>query len=411
MRLNHWDLNCCNRVGDRVRIVRICAGIDYNTVVVRARVVNGGDDLALTIVLHAIETDAQIARDGCNKLVDLCKCQSTVDLGLTFAEQIEIWPVNDEYAHLSCFSEGKAVAFGTGPQTMPDLIVSASAPQAGIAIVAAITTDLVTEIRSRHDLSPLVTAAVGRLTTGTALFGVALKGRERITLQMSGDGPVGSIAADAWLLEPDVLGARGYAQNPRADLPLNAKGKFDVAGAIGTGSLQVTKSYDVGQPYVGVVPLYSGEVAEDIAAYLVNSEQIPSVVALGVLADPDGVRAAGGVLAQVLPGADERAIAALEERALAMPPITKLISEGADAHAILNALAGPIELRSHRTLDVRFACTCTREKVEAALLSMGADELRTLASERSESEASCEFCKKSYTFTADELRKLAERTA
>ncbi|MGA8839311.1 MAG: Hsp33 family molecular chaperone HslO, partial [Candidatus Aquilonibacter sp.] len=178
---------------------------------------------------------------------------------------------------------------------MPDLIISASAPQTGIAIAAAITTDLVAEIRSRHDLSPLVSAAVGRLTTGAALLGMALKGSERITLQMSGDGPAGSIAADAWLLEPDVLGARGYAANPHADLPLNAAGKFDVAGALGSGSLQVTKSYDVGQPYVGIVPFYSGEVAEDIASYLVNSEQIPSVVALGVLANPDGVRAAGGV--------------------------------------------------------------------------------------------------------------------
>lgn len=294
---------------------------------------------------------------------------------------------------------------------MPDLIISASAPQTGIAIAAAITTHLVAEIRSRHDLSPLVTAAVGRLTTGAALLGMALKGSERITLQMSGDGPVGSIAADAWLLEPEVLGARGYAANPQADRPLNAAGKFDVAGAIGAGSLQVTKSYDVGQPYVGVVPFYSGEVAEDLASYLVNSEQIPSVVALGVLANPDGVRAAGGVLAQVLPGADDRAIAALEERALAMPPITKLISEGADAHALLHALAGPLELRSHRTLELRFACTCTREKVEAALLGMGRDELRTMASERPESEASCDFCKKRYVFTSDELRELAARSA
>jgi len=294
---------------------------------------------------------------------------------------------------------------------MPDLIISESAPQTGIAIAAAITTDLVAEIRSRHDLSPLVTAAVGRLTTGAALLGMSLKGSERITLQMSGDGPVGSIAADAWLLEPEVLGARGYAANPHADLPLNAAGKFDVAGAIGAGSLQVTKSYDVGQPYVGIVPFYSGEVAEDLASYLVNSEQIPSVVALGVLANPDGVLAAGGVLAQVLPGADERAIAALEERALAMPPITKLINEGADAHALLRALAGPLELRSHRTLDVRFACTCTREKVESALLGMGADELRTLASERPELEASCEFCKKRYIFTPDDLRELAARSA
>jgi len=294
---------------------------------------------------------------------------------------------------------------------MPDFIVSASAPQDGIAVAAAISTELVAEVQQRHDLSPLMTAAVGRLTTGAALFGVALKGRERITLQMTGDGPAGSIAADAWLLEPEALGARGYAANPRADLPLNERGKFDVAGAIGNGSLQVTRSYDVGQPYVGVVPLYSGEVAEDIASYLGNSEQIPSVVALGVLADPQGVRAAGGVLAQVLPGADERAIATLEERALAMPPITTLIAAGADAHALLHALAGPIELRAHRTLDLRFACTCTREKVEAALLGMGAEELRTLAAERGESDASCEFCKKRYTFTSDELRKLAERIA
>jgi molecular chaperone Hsp33 len=294
---------------------------------------------------------------------------------------------------------------------MPDLIVSASSPQAGIAIAAAITTDLVAEIRSRHDLSPLATAATGRLTTGATLFGVSLKGRERITLQMTGDGPIGSVAADAWLLEPELLGARGYAKNPRADLPLNARGKFDVAGAIGAGTLQVTKSYDVGQPYVGVVPLYTGEVAEDIASYLVNSEQIPSVVALGVLANPDGVLAAGGVLAQVLPGADERAVAALEERALAMPPVTTLISEGADAHALLHALAGSIELRAHRSLEVRFSCTCTREKVEATLIGMGPDELRALAEEQRESEAICEFCKKRYVFTSDELRELAERIA
>jgi molecular chaperone Hsp33 len=295
--------------------------------------------------------------------------------------------------------------------SMPDLLVSASAPGAGIAIAAAITTELVAEIRGRHDLSPVATAATGRLVTGASLFGVSLKGSERITLQITGDGPIGGIAADAWLLEPEVLGARGFARNPRADLPLNAAGKFDVAGIIGEGSLQVTKSYEVGQPYVGVVPLYSGEIAEDIASYLVNSEQIPSVVALGVLANPGGVIAAGGVLAQVLPGADERAIAALEERALAMPPITALIRDGADADALLAAIAGPIDLRAKRSLDVRFACTCTREKVEAALLGMGAEELRTLASERAESEATCEFCKKGYTFTSDELRKLAERSA
>ncbi len=294
---------------------------------------------------------------------------------------------------------------------MPDLLITASAPDAGIAIVAAITTELVSEIRHRHDLSPVAAAATGRLTTGAVLFGASLKGRERITLQISGDGPIGSVAADAWLVGEDFVGARGYARVPHVDLPLNDRGKFDVAGAVGSGSLHVTKSYEVGQPYVGVVPLHSGEVAEDLAAYLGTSEQIPSVVALGVLANPDGVRAAGGVLAQVLPGADERAIAALEERALAMPPVTKLISEGADAHALLHALAGSFDLRSHRSIDVRFACLCTREKVEAALLGMGADELRRLASELPETEATCEFCKRLYVFTSDEVNTLAESIA
>ncbi len=294
---------------------------------------------------------------------------------------------------------------------MPDLLLSAAAPDAGIAIVAAITTELVTETQKRHDFSPLATAAVGRLMTGAILFAASIKGRERLTLQISGNGPIGPIGADAWLLEPDLLGARGYARNGNVDLPLNARGKFDVAGAVGDGSLHVIKSYDVGQPYVGVVPLYSGEIAEDLAAYLVKSEQIPSVVALGVLANPEGVRAAGGVLAQVLPGADEKAVATLEERALAMPPVTTLIKQGADAHELMHALAGPIELRSHRTIDLRFACLCDRARVEAALIGMGADELRKLAGERPETEATCEFCKKLYVFTSDEVNALAESIA
>lgn len=294
---------------------------------------------------------------------------------------------------------------------MPDLLLSAAAPEAGIAIVAAITTELVTEVRARHDLSPLATAAVGRLTTGAVLFGSSLKGRERLTLQISGSGPIGPIGSDAWLLEENLLGARGYARNGAVDLPLNERGKFDVAGAVGQGSLHVIKSYDVGQPYVGVVPLYSGEVAEDLAAYLVQSEQIPSVVALGVLANPEGVLAAGGVLAQVLPGADEQAIATLEERALAMPPVTTLIKGGTDAHELMHALAGPIALRAHRTVDIRFACLCDRGRVEAALIGMGAEELRKLAAERPETEATCEFCKKLYVFTSEEVNELAESIA
>ena len=197
---------------------------------------------------------------------------------------------------------------------MPDLLLGATAGS-GASIFAAVTTDLVAEVQRRHDLSPTATAAVGRLVTGAVLFGAGLAGRERISLQISGDGPIGTVAADAWLLGDRTVGARGYARNGRAELPIDARGKFDVAGVIGDGLLQVTKSYEVGQPYVGVVPLQSGEIAEDLAAYLAKSEQIPSVVALGVLANPNGVVAAGGVLAQVLPGAGDAAIALLEARA------------------------------------------------------------------------------------------------
>lgn len=229
---------------------------------------------------------------------------------------------------------------------------------------------------------------------------------ERISLQISGHGPLGMITADAWLLDETTIGARGYARNGNVDLPIDARGKFDVAGAVGKGSLQVTKSHETGQPYVGVVPLHSGEIAEDLAVYLAQSEQIPSVVALGVLADRNGVAAAGGIMARILPGTDERAIAQLEARAVAMRPVTELIAGGCDAHELLHALTGDLALRSQYTRAVRFDCRCSREKVKATLAGLGEDELRHMADEREETEAVCEYCKTAYVFTADELRAL-----
>lgn len=295
------------------------------------------------------------------------------------------------------------------PRAMADSLIAASSPEAGYSLIAGITTELVRETQRRHALGPTATAAVGRLVSGAALLAAGLSDRERISLQISGDGVLRTVTAEAWLTGPDRVGVRGQAANPQAELPLNELGKFDVSGAIGRGMLQVTKSSDIGQPYTGVVPLHSGEIAEDIASYLVNSEQIPSVVALGVLANPSGVIAAGGLIAQMLPGADDRAVRALEERALRMPPVTTLIAQGKDTHELLHALAGPAELRAHRTIEVGFACRCTREKVESALLGLGADELQNLARERRETEATCEFCKKLYIFTARELRELAGR--
>ncbi len=292
---------------------------------------------------------------------------------------------------------------------MPDTLLAASNLDAGVALVAAITTDLVTEIRDRHDLWPTATAAAGRLTTGAALFAASLKGNERISLQIAGNGPLGTLAADAWFLRDGAIGARGYVRNARVELPVDARGKFNVAGAVGAGSLQVTRSSDVGQPYVGIVPIHSGEIAEDLAAYLAQSEQIPSIVALGVLASPNGVVAAGGIIARALPGADETAIAALEARAASMAPLTQLIARNPDAGALLRELAGGLEMRSYHTIDVRFACRCNRIKVEAVLLGLGANELLQLTQERDRTEATCEYCKTRYVFSAQEIRELAQR--
>jgi molecular chaperone Hsp33 len=292
---------------------------------------------------------------------------------------------------------------------MPDSIVTATGADAPIAFAAAVTTHLVAEIRERHDLWPTASAAVGRLTTATALFAAQLKSNERISLRIGGNGPLKTIAADAWFLEEGVIGARGYAHNPQVELPIDERGKFAVASAIGDGALQVTRSSEIGQPYVGVVPLVSGEIAEDVAEYLAQSEQIPSIVALGVLANPSGIAAAGGVMAQVLPGADEAVLASLEARASKMPAVTRLIAEGADANALLHALSGSTPLRARRELEVRFACMCSRAKVERVLLGMGADELLALSRERDRTEATCEFCKTRYLFDAAEIATLVER--
>jgi molecular chaperone Hsp33 len=291
-----------------------------------------------------------------------------------------------------------------------DRVVTASAASGTVSFVAGITTELVRETQVRHTLAPTAAAAVGRLVTAAALLGTSLKGPERLSLQIAGDGPIGSIAADAWSAGDSLIAARGYARYPLADLPLNARGKFDVAGVIGTGQLQVTKSYEIGQPYVGIVPLETGEIGEDIASYLGNSQQIPSVVALGVLAGPNGIRAAGGVIAQLMPGAADGTIARLEANAATMPPVTTQIIDGADARGLIERLAEGLELRPHENVyEARFDCLCTRERVERALVGLGRDELIKISKEQPETEATCDFCKRRYVLTATDVERLLAR--
>jgi molecular chaperone Hsp33 len=292
---------------------------------------------------------------------------------------------------------------------MSDRIVTATAADGSFSISAGITTELVREAQARHQLSPTASAALGRLMTGAALLGASLKGRERLSLQIASDGPLRGLVADVALEGPNAIGARGYARRPNAELPLNERGKFDVGGAVGNGRLQVTRSFEVGQPYMGIVELQSGEIGDDIAAYLANSQQIPSVVALGVLANPGGIKAAGGVIAQVMPGADERTIALLEERARTIPPVTTLIDGGASAEDLAHAVAGDLELRSYGEYALAFSCACRREKVESALLGLGRDELRKIVNEQPTVEATCEFCKKRYELTRDDVEHLISR--
>lgn len=287
--------------------------------------------------------------------------------------------------------------------------MSVTSRDGSISVVAGITTDLVREAQQRHDLSPTASAALGRLMTGAALLGAGLKERARLSLQIAGDGPLGNVVADVAPLEDGIIGARGFAQHPKADVPLNRRGKFDVARAVGRGRLQVTMSYEVGQPYVGIVELSSGEIGEDIAGYLWRSQQIPSVVALGVLANPRGIKAAGGAIAQVMPGADERVITELEARAAAMPPVTAQIDAGASPDDLVAALAGPLEVRRLGEDRLRFACRCTRERVEVALLALGRDELLRMADEEPQTEAICEYCCQRYLLSRGDMQRLIAR--
>lgn len=291
-----------------------------------------------------------------------------------------------------------------------DRVVTASAANGTVSFVAGVTTELVRETQRRHALAPTAAAAVGRLVTAATLLGASLKGPERLTLQIAGDGPIGAIVADAWMAGDDAIAARGYARYPHADLPLNARGKFDVAGVIGHGRLQVTKSYEIGQPYVGIVGLETGEIGDDIAGYLANSQQIPSIVALGVLAGPSGILCAGGVIAQLLPGSADDTIVRLEANAAVMPPVTTQIADGTDARGLIERLGQGLELRSHEhEFTARFDCRCTRERVERALVGLGRDELLKISREQPETEATCDFCKRRYVLTAAEVEGLLAR--
>ncbi len=285
-----------------------------------------------------------------------------------------------------------------------DYTASALAAGDSVRIVAVRSTNLVVQAQQRHDCSPTVTAALGRLLTGAALMGTFLKGRERITLQVWGDGPVRGLLANV------VPGGRvrGYPLRPRADVPLNPRGKFDVAGLVGRGSLHVTRTFDSGLPYTSAVPLASGEIGDDLTHYFAHSEQIPTVVGVGVLAGPAGVIAAGGFLAHLLPGAREDTIALLEATVARLPHPSSMIKGGMSPEEIIARVGDNLAPRVTHVAPVQFACTCSRERVTRVLIGLGPAELRQLANAEQETEVTCDWCGQRYCFAPAEIAELLQ---
>ena len=276
-------------------------------------------------------------------------------------------------------------------------------------MIIADTTSIVYRAEQIHKTSAVVTAALGRLLTASSLMGSMLKNEDdSITLRMSGGGPSGSVIA----VSDSQGNPRGYVQNPIVELELNKYGKLDVSGAVGKdGYLYVIKDLGFGEPYVGQIPIVSGEIAEDIAAYYASSEQIPTVCALGVLVDTDlTVKCAGGYLIQLLPGASEETITALENNINKILPITEMLNMGMTLDDIANTA---LEGFAPQLLDeqpIEYRCNCSKHRVEQALISVGKEELEKIAEEEKETQVECHFCDKKYVFTNDEIRNLIKNS-
>ena len=265
--------------------------------------------------------------------------------------------------------------------------------------------DMVERARQIHKLLPVGTAALGRTLMAASMMGNMLKEEDgSVTLRIKGNGPLGVITA----VSDSQGNVRGYVQNGEVDLPLKGPAKLDVGSAVGRdGTLTVVKDLRLKEPYVGMVPLVSGEIAEDITSYFAESEQIPTACALGVLVDTDqSVKAAGGYLIQLLPGAGDDVIDQIEAGVAALGPVTGAMERGLTARGMLEQVLGGFELECLEEAPVEYRCYCSRERVSNALVSMGRKELENLIREQGKAELTCQFCDKVYCFTKEELEGL-----
>lgn len=288
---------------------------------------------------------------------------------------------------------------------MADRIVRAISTDGLVQAAAICSRDLTERARQIHKTLPVATAALGRALAAASMMGNALKSDgASLTLQFKGGGPLGTVLA----VSDNEGCVRGYVTNPHTDLPLRPDGKLDVGGAVGhDGTLTVIKDLHMKEPYVGTIDLLGGEIAEDVASYFVESEQIPTACALGVLVDRDqSVKSAGGYLIQLMPGAGEDTIAKVEGGVMAAGPVSAILEQNDDPEALLRTVMSDFDLKILETCPVSYKCYCSRQRVERALISLGKPELEQMLAEQGGCQLTCQFCDAVYDFSADDLRAL-----
>ena len=287
---------------------------------------------------------------------------------------------------------------------MNDYLVKALAFDGQVRAYAVRTTDTVSEAQRRHQTWRTASAALGRSITAGVMMGAMLKGDEKLTIKIKGDGPLGLILVDS-----NAKGeVRGYVANPKVDFEANEHGKLDVRRAVGTeGTLTVVKDLGLRDFFSGQVPLVSGELGEDFTNYFVTSEQVPSSVGVGVLVNPDdSILAAGGFIFQLMPETKDETITLLEERLKTIAPISKLVQQGFAPEEILAELFGKDEVKVLEKLPVQFKCTCSKARFAEAIIGLGKAEIDEMIQEDGMAEAHCHFCNAKYHFTRDELEGL-----
>ena len=291
---------------------------------------------------------------------------------------------------------------------MSDYIVRGTAANNQIRVFAATTKDLVENARQAHNTSPVATAALGRLLTGGAMMGSMMKGeKDLLTVQIQCSGPLQGLTVTA-----DSKGiVKGYAYNPGVMLPPSDKGKLDVGKALDLGVLSVIKDMGLKEPYMGQTQLVSGEIAEDLTYYFATSEQVPSAVALGVLMDKDNtVKQAGGFIIQLMPFAEDGLAEKLEEKLKEITSITSLLEQNMTPEDIINAVLGDFGVEIMDTMPTQFYCNCTKDRVEKAIVSVGAKELNEMIQENKPIEVNCHFCNKNYKFEIEELKEILRKS-